>query len=85
MGRYPPRKWVEQDDYEQPRALWQGMSAEDQELTVKHIAGHIKGAKEFIIKRQIAVFRKCDESLASKVEEALDMKNKAPEPYTMVA
>ena len=85
MSRSPPRKWSEQDEYEQPRKLWQHMSAEDQEQTAKNIAGHIQGAKEMIIQRQLGVFRKCDESLAKKVEEMLAMKKKSQDPYTMVA
>ncbi|KAG0629652.1 hypothetical protein M758_1G119300 [Ceratodon purpureus] len=85
VSRSPPRKWTEQDDYEQPRKLWQSMSAEDQEQTAKNIAGHIQGAKDMIIQRQVGVFRKCDESLAKKVEEMLVMKKKSQDPYTMVA
>lgn len=85
VSRATPRKWSEQDDYEQPKALWLAMSPEDQEMTAKNIAGHIQGAKDFIIQRQIGVFRKCDESLAKKVEEALGMKKKSEEPYTMMA
>lgn len=85
MSRSPPRKWTEQDDYAQPRALWQHMSAEEQEQTAKNIAGHIMGAKDMIIERQLGVFRKCDKSLANKVEEMLAVKKKAQEPYTMVA
>ena len=85
VGRATPRKWLEQDDYEQPKSLWLAMSPEDQEQTAKNIAGHIQGAKDSIIQRQIGVFRKCDESLAKKVEEALGMKKKSEEPYTMMA
>ncbi|MCO5553168.1 hypothetical protein L7F22_006689 [Adiantum nelumboides] len=85
VGRYLPQKWKDQDDYDQPRALWQHMSKEDQELTVKNIAGHILGAQEFIIKRQLEIFRKCDEGLAQRVEAAIKMKRENPEPYTMVA
>jgi catalase len=85
VSRTPPRKWSEQEEYEQPRKLWQNMSAEDQEMTAKNIAGHIQGAKETIIQRQLGVFRKCDESLAKKVDEMLAVKRKAQEPYTMVA
>ncbi|BBN16758.1 catalase [Marchantia polymorpha subsp. ruderalis] len=85
VDRKPARRWVEDDDYEQPRMLWQNMSSEDQEQTAKNIAGHIMGAKDFIQKRQIEVFRRCDEKLADKVEEALAEKKKSSEPYTMVA
>lgn len=85
VSRTPPRKWTEQDDYEQPRALWQAMSAQDRGQTAKNIAGHIMGAKEMIIQRQMGVFRKCDESLASKVEEMLAVKRIGQDPYTMVA
>lgn len=85
VSRAPPRKWSEQDDYVQPKMLWQNMSEEDQEQTAKNIAGHIQGAKDFIIQRQLGIFRKCDPSLADKVEEMLDMKKKSEDPYTMVA
>lgn len=85
MSKAPPRKWSEQDDYEQPRMLWQKMSKEDQGQTAKNIAGHIQGAKESIIERQMGVFRRCDPSLADKVEEMLGMKKKSEDPYTMVA
>lgn len=85
MSKAPARKWTEQDDYAQPRALWQHMSSEEQEQTAKNIAGHIMGAKEKIIQRQMGVFRKCDESLAAKVEEMLAVKRKGNDPYTMVA
>ncbi|MCO5553169.1 hypothetical protein L7F22_006690 [Adiantum nelumboides] len=85
VGRYLPQKWKDQDDYDQPRALWQLMSEEDQELTVKNIAGHILGAQEFIIKRQLDIFRKCDEGLAQREEAAIKMKKENPEPYSMVA
>jgi catalase len=85
VSRAPPRKWSEQDDYVQPKMLWQNMSEEDQEQTAKNIAGHIQGAKDFIIQRQLGIFRKCDPSLADKVEEMLDMKKKSQDPYTMVA
>jgi len=85
VSRAPPRKWSEQDDYEQPKMLWQKMSKEDQEQTAKNIAGHIQGAKDSIIQRQLGVFRKCDASLAQKVEEMLGMKQKSEDPYTMVA
>ena len=61
------------------------MSKEDQEQTAKNIAGHIEGAKEMIIQRQMGVFRRCDPTLAQKVEEMLVMKKKSQEPYTMVA
>ena len=80
-----PARWSEQDDYVQPKMLWQNMSEEDQEQTTKNIAGHIQGAKDFIIQRQLGIFRKCDSSLADKVEEMLDMKKKSQDPYTMVA
>lgn len=85
VSKAPARKWTEQDDYAQPRALWQHMSSEEQEQTAKNIAGHIMGAKEKIIQRQMGVFRKCDESLAAKVEEMLAVKRKGNDPYTMVA
>lgn len=85
VSRFPPRKWKEQNDYDQPRALWQLMSKEDQEQTVKNIAGHIQGASEFIVKRQIEVFRKCDEDLAARIEQTLEVKKKDPEPYSMMA
>lgn len=85
VSRAPPRKWSEQDDYEQPRALWQLMTKEDQEQTAKNIAGHIQGAKDFIIQRQLAVFKRCDPTLAEKVEEMLAVKKNAQDPYTMVA
>ncbi|KAG0620912.1 hypothetical protein M758_4G254200 [Ceratodon purpureus] len=85
VSRTPPKKWSEQDDYEQPRTLWQQMSAEDKEMTAKNIAGHIQGAKETIIQRQLGVFRRCDESLAKQVEEMLAVKRKSQDPYTMVA
>jgi catalase len=85
VSRAPPRKWSEQDDYVQPKMLWQNMSEEDQEQTAKNIAGHIQGAKDFIIQRQLGIFRKCDPSLADKVEEMLSMKKKSQDPYTMVA
>lgn len=85
VARAPPRKWSEQDDYEQPKMLWQKMSKEDQEQTAKNIAGHIQGANDTIIQRQLGVFRKCDPSLAEKVEEMLGMKQKSEDPYTMVA
>lgn len=85
VSRTPPRKWSMQDDYEQPRALWQTMSKEDQGQTAKNIAGHIQGAQEFIIQRQMGIFKRCDPSLAQKVEEMLEMKRKSQDPYTMVA
>jgi catalase len=85
VSRTPPRKWSEQDDYEQPRALWQKMSKEEQEQTATNIAGHIQGAKEMIIQRQMGVFRRCDPTLAQKVEEMLAVKKKSQDPYTMVA
>jgi len=65
--------------------LWQKMSKEDQEQTVANIAGHIQGAKDFIIERQLGVFRKCDPTLAEKVEAMLGLKQKSEDPYTMVA
>jgi catalase len=61
------------------------MSKEEQEQTVSNIAGHIQGAKNFTIARQIENFRKADPALASKIEEALLMKKKSAEPYTMIA
>lgn len=85
VSRAPPRKWSEQDDFEQPRALWQAMSKEDQEQTAKNIAGHIQKAKDFIIQRQIGVFKRCDPTLAQKVEEMLAVKKNSQDPYTMVA
>lgn len=85
VSRAPPRKWSEQDDYVQPKMLWQNMSEEDQKQTATNIAGHIQGAKDFIIQRQLSIFRKCDPSLADKVEEMLNMKKKSQDPYTMVA
>jgi catalase len=65
--------------------LWQKMSKEDQEQTAENIAGHIQGAKDAIIQRQLGVFRKCDPSLAQKVEEMMGVKQKSEDPYTMVA
>jgi len=61
------------------------MSEEDQEQTATNIAGHIQGAKDFIIERQLGVFRKCDPTLAQKVEEMLGMKQKSEDPNTMVS
>ncbi|CAM6084045.1 unnamed protein product [Calypogeia fissa] len=71
-------------NYIQPGKLWRSMSEKDQEQTVQNIAGHIQGAKDFIIKRQLEVFRKTDAGLTSKVEQALEKKKKSPNPYTMV-
>lgn len=86
VGRYVPQIWKDQDDYDQPRALWQLMSEEDQEQTVKNIAGHIMGAQDFIVKRQLSLFRKCDEKLASRIEATIKTKKENPtEPYSMVA
>ncbi|XP_024538072.1 uncharacterized protein LOC9639196 [Selaginella moellendorffii] len=85
VDRFPPRKWEEQDDYEQPRMLWKLMSEEDKEQTVSNIANHIRGAAEFIQERQMGLFRKCDGDLASRIEKKLAEKKKSPEPYTMIA
>ncbi|CAM6105867.1 unnamed protein product [Calypogeia fissa] len=85
VARKPAKRWLEGDDYIQPGKLWRSMSEEDQEQTVQNIAGHIQGAKDFIIKRQLEVFRKADAGLASKVEQTLEKKKKSPDPYTMVA
>lgn len=61
------------------------MSETDQEATAENIAGHIQGAQDMIIKRQLEVFRRADADLASKVEQALEKKTKSADPYTMVA
>ncbi|CAM6093672.1 unnamed protein product [Calypogeia fissa] len=85
VARKAAKRWLKGDDYIQPGKLWRSMSEKDQAQTVQNIAGHIQGAKDFIIKRQLEVFRKTDAGLTSKVEQALEKKKKSPDPYTMVA
>ena len=61
------------------------MSDVDKDQTVKNIAGHLGGAKDFIQKRQIGVFAKVAPELGKRVEEMIPKKKAAPEPYTMTA
>lgn len=85
VSRGIPQKWKDQDDYAQPRALWEGMSEEDKTQTVNNIAGHLGGAKDFIQKRQIGVFSKVSPDLGKRVEEMIPKKKETTEPYTMTA
>ena len=71
VSRVPPKKWSTQDDYIQPRKLWEILSAEDKASTVKNIAGNLGSAKEFIQKRQIGVFNKVSPDLGKRVEDAI--------------
>lgn len=71
VSRVAPQKWKEQDDYIQPRKLWEILSDEDKASTVKNIAGHLGAAKEFIQKRQIGVFNQVSPDLAKRVEDMI--------------
>jgi catalase len=71
VGKYEPQIWKDQDDYEQPRQLWQLMNEEDKENTIKNIAGHMGQAKPFIQERMIGVWRKVDEELATRLEKMI--------------
>jgi catalase len=84
-GRYMPQKWIDQDDYAQPRKLWQGFSDDDKTATVMNIAGHIAGAKDFIIERQIEIFARVDQDLADRVRKMVPLKQQGTQSYTMTA
>jgi len=84
-GRYPNKKWVDQDDWDQPRALWKTMSKEDQQQTLSNIAGHLQGAQKFLQERAIACFGKIDQEIADGLVATLGEKKKSDEPYTMTA
>lgn len=85
VTRAIPQKWKEQDEYAQPRALWEGMSADHKDETVKNIAGHLGGAKEFIQKRQIGVFGRVSPDLGKRVEETIAHKKATPKPFIKTA
>ena len=74
-----------QDDWDQPRALWEKMSEKDKTETLSNIAGHIQGAQEFIQKRAIELFGKIHQEMADGLVEKLSEKKKSDEPYTMTA
>ena len=85
VSRAIPQKWKDQDDYAQPRALWEGMSEDHKDQTVKNIAGHLGGAKEFIQKRQIGVFNRVAPDLGKRVEDLIPHKKVTLEPNAKTA
>eukprot|EP00850_Spirogloea_muscicola_P003495 SM000014S00283 [mRNA] locus=s14:479093:481820:- [translate_table: standard] len=86
IGRYEPQRWKDQDDYKQPGDLWRLQTEEHKEQTLDNLAGHMRGAKEHIQKRQIEVFRRCDADLGRRLEERLfEKKTQSSEPLTAVA
>lgn len=59
------------DDFSQPRALFELMSSEQKQQLFGNIARHMQGTKEEIINRQLALFEKVHPDYAKGVKEAL--------------
>ncbi|KAG0015478.1 hypothetical protein BGZ80_009836 [Entomortierella chlamydospora] len=74
-GRYPYRD--SDDDYVQPRALYNLLKGKEQDDLIKNIVDHIKHVKNpEIIKRQIAVFSRADPEWGRRVEEGVKASGK---------
>ena len=67
---------IRPEDFVAPRALWEKVfDGKAKERFVKNVAGHMSTCrKDEIIKRQIAIFRKVSEDLASRLEKATGIK-----------
>eukprot|EP00897_Mesotaenium_endlicherianum_P001897 jgi/Mesen1/1735/ME000139S00969 len=85
VGRYMPQRWKDQDDYEQPRMLWNLFSDSDKETTIQNIAAHMSKAKDMIKQRQLGNFAKVDPELARRVEAAMGEEIKSSKPYSLIA
>ena len=59
------------DDYAQPRALFELMSPEQRERLFGNIARHMQGVPDFIKERQLGHFEKCHPEYAAGVREAI--------------
>jgi len=59
-------------DFEQPRALWTNVFSDDaKERFIQNVAGHLGGATEKIIARQLSVFARVDQSLSDRLAKAM--------------
>ena len=69
MARYNHREG--NDDFSQPRALFELMSPEQRERLFGNIARHMQGVPDFIKERQLGHFEKCHPEYAAGVREAI--------------
>lgn len=60
------------DDFTQPRALFELMNSDQKEQLFGNIARHMQGTNEKIINRQLALFEQVHPDYAKGVKEALD-------------
>jgi catalase len=61
------------DDYSQPRALFQLLGADQQGRLFRNIAAAMSGVPEFIVRRQLGHFHKVDPAYAEGVAQALGL------------
>lgn len=76
-GRYQSG---DEDNFSQPRIFWEKVLNEKERTDlVNNMAGHLKGAQEFIRKRAVTNFGKAHEDFGRRLQEALDeiFKNEA--------
>ncbi|GAQ78361.1 Catalase [Klebsormidium nitens] len=71
-GRYINKKWADQDDWDQPRALWEKFSDEDKEQTLSNIVGMLAPCQQFLQDRVVGLFGKIHEDMAAGLTKRLN-------------